>query len=263
MEQVHLATQLAVVALFGLFQTRDVGVQFGVGRPCRAVDALQLSIFLVAAPIGAGQLGQLERLAGKLGRRQVRPTAQVLPFVAVLVDGDRFGSRQVADDLGLVGLADRFEMLDRFGAVPDLARDLFIAVDDFAHALLDLRQVVERERLFAREVVIEAILDRRPDRHLGAREQLLDGLGQDMGRVVPDHFEHFGGFAGQDFQFAGVRQFAVEVQQLTIELDQDGLFGQRLRQTFRNRTTGNPRVKAANGAIGERQVYHRHTSCDL
>jgi hypothetical protein len=40
-EQVQFAAQLAVVALFGLFQHRQVLLQVVLGGPGRAVDALQ------------------------------------------------------------------------------------------------------------------------------------------------------------------------------------------------------------------------------
>jgi hypothetical protein len=45
-------------------------------NPGRAVDALQLLVAMVAAPVGAGQLHQLEHLQ-LAGRRHVRATAEV------------------------------------------------------------------------------------------------------------------------------------------------------------------------------------------
>ena len=48
-------------------------------------------------------------------------------------------------------------------------------------------QIVGRERLVAEEVVVEAVLDRRADRHLRAGEQVLHRLGHDMRAVVADH----------------------------------------------------------------------------
>ena len=63
MEEVHLAAELAVVALLGLLDLLEVGVEFVLGRERRAVDALKLGIVAVAAPVGARELGQLEALA--------------------------------------------------------------------------------------------------------------------------------------------------------------------------------------------------------
>ena len=61
-----------MIALLGFLDALQIGVEIGFGGPARAVDALQLSVVLVAAPVGAGQLGQLEGLADVLGRRQMR-----------------------------------------------------------------------------------------------------------------------------------------------------------------------------------------------
>ena len=56
--------------------------------------------------------------------------------------------------------------------------------DRLAHPLLDRRQVVGRQRPGQEEVVVEAVLDGRPDAELRAREQVEDGLGQDVGGAV-------------------------------------------------------------------------------
>jgi hypothetical protein len=71
MEQVQFAPQLAVVSLFGLFQHRQVLLQLVLGGPGCAVDTLQHLVFVVATPVSAGQLHQLEVLelarAGHVG----------------------------------------------------------------------------------------------------------------------------------------------------------------------------------------------------
>src|SRR6185437_15965402 len=54
-----------------------------------------------------------------------------------------------------------------------------------AHPGLDRLQVVRGERLVHVEVVVEAVLHRRPDAELGLREQLLHGLCHDVRRGVP------------------------------------------------------------------------------
>jgi hypothetical protein len=75
-EEIELPPQLAMVALLGLLQHVQMGIEFILLRPCRAVDALQLFVLLVAAPVGAGDLHQLEDLE-LAGRRHVRAAAQV------------------------------------------------------------------------------------------------------------------------------------------------------------------------------------------
>ena len=60
-------------------------------------------------------------------------------------------------------------------------------LDDLEHLLLDGREVLGGERPVGQEVVVEAVLDRRPDAEQGAREQVLDGLGHRVrGRVAHD-----------------------------------------------------------------------------
>ena len=61
-EQVELFAEAAVVAFFGFFNTGDVGFELVFGGPGCAVNALQHFVVAVAAPIGAGQLSELEVL---------------------------------------------------------------------------------------------------------------------------------------------------------------------------------------------------------
>ncbi len=60
---------------------------------------------------------------------------------------------------------------------------------DFAHALLDARQIIRRERLIAGEIVVEAGFGRRAEGDLRLGVQLLDRLGHHMRRVVAQDFD--------------------------------------------------------------------------
>jgi hypothetical protein len=96
MEQLHLAAEAAVVALLGLLEEGQVGLEVVAVAEGDAVDALQHRAVAVPAPIGAGDAHQLERVGGKLaGVLQVRAAAEVLP-VAVPVHADRLPSRDHA-----------------------------------------------------------------------------------------------------------------------------------------------------------------------
>src|SRR5687768_16845357 len=103
-EQVHLAPELPVVALFGFLDALEIGLEFLLVAPGGAIDALQLRVFRVAAPICPGDLGQLEALADLAERDEMRPAAEIMP-VTVEIDADRLAHRQVADDLRLIGFA--------------------------------------------------------------------------------------------------------------------------------------------------------------
>ena len=70
-----------------------------------------------------------------------------------------------------------------------------VLLRDLGHALLDRRQVLRRERTLVREVVVEAVLDHRADRHLRVGEQLLHRVGQQVRRGVAQDLEAFGALA--------------------------------------------------------------------
>ena len=54
-EEVELHAELAVVALTRLFEPLEVRVEIGLRVEGGAVDAGQLRVVLVAAPVGAGE----------------------------------------------------------------------------------------------------------------------------------------------------------------------------------------------------------------
>ena len=67
----HFASDPTVIALVRLFEPRQVGLELFFVGPGGAVDALQLLVPGIAAPIGAGHLRQLERLGQLAGRVKV------------------------------------------------------------------------------------------------------------------------------------------------------------------------------------------------
>ena len=113
-------------------------------------------------------------------------------------------------------------------AVHDLASERGVARDDFAHLGLDDRQILRRERLVAREIVIEAVLDHRPDGHLRAGVELLHGFRHDMGRVVTDQRQRLLVFPGEDADLGVGLDRLGEVLDLPVKRHGDSLLGQRL-----------------------------------
>ena len=168
----------------------EVGVELLLGRPGRAVDALEHRALLVAAPVRAGRAEQLER-ADLARAGHVRAAAQV-DERALPVEGRRWhgravalgGGLQVVDDLDL----ERLVALDQDGPgglgrlLAELER--MVGRDRFAHPRLDGRQILRRQRPGQQEVVVEPVGDDRADAQLRAGEQVQDGLGQDVGRGV-------------------------------------------------------------------------------
>ena len=86
MKEIELLADAAVIALLRLLEALQVGVELLLVRPGGAVDPLQHLVARVPAPVGAGDLGELERLQ-LAGRGHVRAAAQVHP-VALAVEAD-------------------------------------------------------------------------------------------------------------------------------------------------------------------------------
>ena len=193
-EQVELRAELAVVAALGLLEPVQVLLERLVALPRGPVDALEHRALLVAPPVRARDLGQLER-AELAGGRDVRAAAQVdvgdgAVGAEVLVDADRAVAHDlarvvlvgrtradVADDLLLVRLVR--EQLEPAVEVVLLADERLVLGDDLADARLDALEVRVREvpAVGELEVVVEAVRDRRADRVLRSREQVEDRLG--------------------------------------------------------------------------------------
>mmetsp|Transcript_37514 Transcript_37514/g.87440 ORF Transcript_37514/g.87440 Transcript_37514/m.87440 type:complete len:538 (+) Transcript_37514:6674-8287(+) len=223
-EQVQLLAELAVVALLGFFEQRQVFLQVVLARPGRAVDALQHLVAVVTAPVGAGHLHQLEVL--ELARAgHVRAAAEVLEG-ALGVERHVLAGRDAADDLGLVVLTQGLEMRHGVVARQHAANDLLVLLGQFGHLGLDRGQVLWRERALVGEVVVEAVVDDRADRDLGFGIELLDGVGQQVGRRVADHVQAVGILVGDDGKLSVVVDHVAQVDQLAVDLATERGLGQ-------------------------------------
>ena len=148
MEQPHILADAAMIALFRLFEHLQIGVEFLLIAPCRAVDAAEHRLGVIAAPIGTGHLHQLERHADIAGGAHMRPTAEIEPL-ALLIEGDCLARRQIADQLGLEGLTACGEEFNRFLAIVFFAHEGGVLLDDLAHLGLDGREIRRGEGLVA------------------------------------------------------------------------------------------------------------------
>ena len=177
--------QLAVVALLGFFDAGQIGVQLGLVGEGGAVDALQHLVLFIAAPVSAGDGGQLESL-DLAGGGHMRARAQV-GEVALTVEGNVRVLGQVADQLHLVGLALFFHEFDGFFPGQLEAFQLVVLLDDAAHFLLHFLQEVGGEGLVHVKVVVEAVVDGGADGQLGLGMQLFHGLSQHVAGGVAQH----------------------------------------------------------------------------
>ena len=258
-KEVHLLAELAMVAALGLFEAIEIGLQLlGIG-PRRAVDALQHLVPRIAAPIGAGELHELEARAEPPRRRQVRAAAQI-DERALAVQRDRLAGRDSADDLGFVALALLQEELDGRVAIPDLAHDLLVARHDLVHALLDALEILGRERLAAREIVVEAVLDRGADRHLRFRIELLDGFRHDVRRVVAQELEPVRGRARHDLDARVVLDRQRQVLERAVYSDRHGVALEARADAARDGPAVDGRGIRALRSVGERDGRHNESA---
>ena len=175
-EQAELLAELAVVALFGLLDAREVRVELLLLREAGAVDALEHLAVAVTAPVSAGNARELDGVAlDAAGGVQMRAGAEINEFT-LTVKRDNGVLRQVIDELDLIRLVALLHELQRFGArkLKALETQLFLA--DLAHLGLELLEHLGRERLGAVKIVIETVLDGRADRQLHLGVQALHGL---------------------------------------------------------------------------------------
>ena len=155
----------------------------GGSRPGGPVDPLQLVPVLVAPPVGAGAAQQPNR-PDPPGARKVRAPTEV-DELEVAVDGHLVASGHLVgidalDDLPLEGMA--LEEVERLVAAQCLPDERLVGSDDLLHPGLDLLQVLGSEWAVDFEVVVEAVIDGRPDGEGGTVEQAEHRLGQDVGR---------------------------------------------------------------------------------
>jgi hypothetical protein len=125
---------------------------------------------VVAAPVGAGHLHQLEVLE-LAGAGHVRAAAQVLERLRGTATHPR--CRDAGDDLGLVGLAQALEVGHGLVARQHAAHHRLVLLGQLGHLLLDGGQVFRREGALVGEVVVEAVLDHRADGDLGVGNSSL------------------------------------------------------------------------------------------
>ena len=254
-EQVEFPTEAAVVALLGLLEAGEIGLELRLVRPGRAVDAGELRILRIAAPVGAGDFHQLEGLE-PAGRRHVRPATQIKP-VALPVQADVLARRDAADDLGLVVLAQGRESGDRLLARNHPPGHRQVGADELVHLRLEEREILGGERPAVGEVVEEAIVDDRTDGHLGVGVDRLHGLRQEVRRRVADDLQRIGVLRRHDLDGGIAVDDVGQVDQPPVDLAGERRLGQPRTDRGRDVTDADGGRKRLLASIGERDYGHR------
>ena len=241
-----------MVAIDRLLEPVEVLVEGLPGLPRGAVDALQLRLGLVAAPIGTGRPHQLECVEATR-RRQVGPATQIEELVvAIRADGvpfDALAGIDASDDLLLEGLVS--ERLQRLVDGEFTPLEGLVGSDDLHHPVLDALEVVRREGRLDLEVVVEPVLDRRADRELRAREQVEHGLGHDVGgRVADDVATGFGVLRDDRHRRIGLDR-PVQVVHDSVDGHRDRRLRQSRADVTRHLEARDPGVVGTLGAVGK------------
>mmetsp|Transcript_33587 Transcript_33587/g.78575 ORF Transcript_33587/g.78575 Transcript_33587/m.78575 type:complete len:295 (-) Transcript_33587:44-928(-) len=184
-EEAQVLADTAVVAAHCLRPEALVLLELRGRLPRSAVDALQHRPPLVSPPVGTCDRFECDGILWELARVvHVRARTQVPPAVANVVNRDRL--LQSLENLQLVRLVRLTDSACGFVAAHLLAHERQLHLDDLVHLLLDAPQVFLLERLGRVEIVVESVLDPRPDTHLCAFEELLHRHGQDVRAGMSD-----------------------------------------------------------------------------
>ena len=115
----------------------------------------------------------------------------------------------------------------------------------------------------AGEVVEEAVLDHRADRHLRAGPQRLHRLGHHMRGVVPDQLQRARVVARQELDLGVLLDRIGEVGDRAVERHRDGALGERGRNALGDVETGDALGIFPTCAVGKGQRDHSMLLCSL
>ena len=262
-EEVELSPQLAMVPRSRLLQPLQVRVQVLLREERSAVDPGEHLAVLVAAPVGPGHRQQLEGLH-PLGARAVGAAAEVGERpVAVERHGlHALVADQVLDQLDLVGLVLLHEALQCLTGADVAALECLVGLDVAAHRLLDPRQVrlADGDAVRELEVVVEAVLDRRTDRDLGARVELDHRGREHVRRVVADQVERLGALRGDDVERRVGLDRRAQIAHLAVLAEGERGTRESLADRPRRVRAGRAVLELERASVGQRDLHGAEVS---
>ena len=163
-----------MVALLRLFEEDEIFIKHRLLREGDAVDSGELLALLVTAPVGTCDGGQLNGL-DYLGVAQVRSAAEVGEMAVGVVGDGAVG--KFADELALVLVTSLLEVLESVGLGHVLTDEVLLFAGQLKHPLLDLGEISVGDLTAAQiHIIVESVLDGRPDTELDTREYVLKSL---------------------------------------------------------------------------------------
>ena len=180
-EQLHLLTDLTVVAFLSLLQHDEILVEHLFLGERDTIQTLHLLTGSVTTPESTSHIGQLDSLDGT-GVHQVRTTAEVGERT-LCIGGDTAVLQVLLDVLALIGLTVSGKLFQSVCLCHLLANDGLFLGSQFTHFLLNLREVTLLDALtvFQQHIIEETILDGRTESELDTGIKLLQCLSKQMG----------------------------------------------------------------------------------
>ena len=198
-----------MVSLLGFFEADEIRLQIFLVVESYSVDTLHLVSRLVSAPVRARNASQLEPIrTNRAGILDVRPTAKVNE-ISRLIDTD--GVDFTADKVFVLQILDgrcptALQIIQQFDfeTLPHLVEasdgvfyrhlrplESNLLAHLLPHLLLDLLQIIGRQRSVEINVVVETVLDDGTDAKLRFGVKLLNAGRHQMGQRVPYCFQIF------------------------------------------------------------------------
>ena len=141
------------------------------------------------------------------------------------------------------------------------ALDRDVALRDLGHALLDRGEIFGRERPLVREVVVEAVLDHRTDRHLRIGEQLLHRVRQQVRGRVADDFEPLGILVGDDGDIGVGIDHVCGIDQLAVDACRPSAAGEAGADRRGDLRHGDRMIVGTDGAVRKFHIRHENQRC--
>ena len=214
-EELQLAAQLVVVAVFDVLKVFHVGLEVFLAEEGYTEDTRQRLAVAVAAPISVRVGYQFEAL-DEAGVQQVRTRAEVHEVV-LAVDGDAGVGGDGIEELQLIGLVLLLEYLAGLVARHDFALQAGGFLDDGLHLFLDGVEVLAVEGTEV-EVVEEALVGGGTDGDLSLGEEVLHGLSHDMGGGVTQDGQRLGSLLVEELDVAVVLDDVTQIHHVAVDL---------------------------------------------
>ncbi len=259
-EQAEFLAELAVVAFAGLLHLVEIGFERLLVGEGGAVDALELLLGRVAMPVRARDLHDLEG-ADAAGAGDVRTAAEVLEVAGAGLAGDVEAQRVAVGALGvvdLVGVALSAELLHGCGARHVAAPERAVLLRDLLHLGFDRQEVVRRQAVVEFDVVVEAVLNRRPVGEFRAWPEGANGLGHDVRTAMACDLKALGVVERQGGQLhLRPGQARAEVDDLAVDLGRHRLASEAGGDRLQDLGHGSASGMFDDRAVGQADLHHR------